>query len=253
MTIVTRSPGPEASAVLGSGFSLALFALLELFPQIPGLVRAALVLVGLGLAVSAGQRLALGQLLLALAALELLQVRVVGGHTQTLIECAGLPGCDPSQESPRLKNLPKILACVVLTVALAGCGGSSAPSLSAFKSAFTTDHAQFHQLSVDLQRELTGARAKTDAQLAIQIGALSTRAKHQASDLAELKPPGKYKPDVQKLISGFTGLGADLEQISVAATKRDAASATAATRLLIRDAATIRAADDALSSALKLR
>ena len=90
---------PEASAVLGPGFSLALFTLLELFPQVPGLVRAALVLVGLGLAVSAGQRLALGQLLLALTALELLEVRVVRGHTQTLIECAELPGCAPSQES----------------------------------------------------------------------------------------------------------------------------------------------------------
>ena len=151
-----------------------------------------------------------------------------------------------------MKNPPTILACTVLIVALAGCGGSSAPSLSAFKAAFTSDRAQFRQLSVDLQREITGARAKTDAQLATEIGALSTRAKRQASDLGDLKPPGKYKPDVQKLISGFTGLAADLEQISVAATKRDAASASSATKLLIRDAATIRGADDALTSSLKL-
>jgi len=151
-----------------------------------------------------------------------------------------------------LKNPPTILACTVLIVALAGCGGSSAPSLSAFKAGFTSDRAQFRQLSVDLQREITGARAKTDAQLATEIGALSTRAKRQASDLGDLKPPGKYKPDVQKLISGFTGLAADLEQISVAATERDAASASAATKLLIRDAATIRGADDALTSSLKL-
>ena len=151
-----------------------------------------------------------------------------------------------------MKNSPAVLACIVLIIVLAGCGGSSAPSLSAFKSAFTTDRAQFHQLSVDLQREIAGARAKTDAQLATEIGALSTRAKHQASDLAELEPPGKYKADVQKLISGFTGLGADLEQISVAATKRDAASASAATNLLLRDAATIRGADNDLTASLKL-
>jgi hypothetical protein len=152
-----------------------------------------------------------------------------------------------------VKTRPAILACIVLIAVLAGCGGSSASKLSAFKSAFSTDRAQFHQLSVDLQREITGARAKTDAQVATEIGALSTRAKHQASDLAKLKPPGRYKPDVQKLISGFTGLAADLEQISVAATKADATSASTATKLLIRDAATIRAADDALTSSLKLQ
>jgi hypothetical protein len=145
-----------------------------------------------------------------------------------------------------------IVACVLLALALAGCGGSSAPSLSAFKSAFTTDRAQFRQLSLDLQHEITGVQAKTDAQLATEIGALSTRAKRQASGLAALKPPANYQPDVQKLTSGFNALAADLEQISVAARKRDAAAASAATRKLIRDAATIRAADDALTSALKL-
>jgi hypothetical protein len=47
-------------------------------------------------------------------------------------------------------------------------------------------------------------------------------------------------------------IAADRHQISVAATKHDAQAATTASKTLVRDAATVKAGDTALSSSLKL-
>lgn len=89
---------------------------------------------------------------------------------------------------------PVAAGTVALALALTGCGGSSAPSLSKFKSDFKSDKATFRQLGLDLQKAITGAQAKTDAQLATEISSLATRASAEASSIAKLNPPAKYKP-----------------------------------------------------------
>jgi hypothetical protein len=144
------------------------------------------------------------------------------------------------------------ITAVVLAAALAGCGGSSAPSLSAFKSGFAADKTSFHSLGVDLQRAIATAQNKTDTQLAGEIGALANRAKQQAASLSKLNPPSRYKADLHKLTSGFSAVAADLRQIATAATKHDAATARAATLSLIRDAATVKSGDTAISGGLHL-
>jgi hypothetical protein len=141
---------------------------------------------------------------------------------------------------------------IMLTLAVAGCGGSSAPSLSNFKTGFKNDKATFRQLGLDLQKAITSAQSKTDAQLATEIGALASRASQQASAIAKLNPPAKYKADTQKLTAGFRAVAADLRAISAAAVKHDAAKAKRATETLLADAAKVKTSDDAITTGLGL-
>lgn len=143
-------------------------------------------------------------------------------------------------------------AVTLLGLALADCGGSSAPSLSAFKSGFSTEKAQFRKLGLDLQTAITQARSKTDVALASELTALATRAEQTRAQLTKLDAPSKFKPNLSKLESGFGAVGTDLNQIAGAATKHDAATARAATMMLLRDAATVKSADVALTSGLGL-
>ncbi len=141
---------------------------------------------------------------------------------------------------------------VALALALSGCGGSSQPSLSKFKTDFKSDKASFRQLGLDLQRAITGAQAKTDAQLAIQISSLAARASAEASSIAKLNPPDKYKTETHKLSAGFNAVAADLRSISAAAVKHDATTAKQATTALLGDAAKVKAADDTITKGLGL-
>ncbi|GAC1571961.1 MAG: hypothetical protein NVS3B18_05210 [Candidatus Dormibacteria bacterium] len=150
----------------------------------------------------------------------------------------------------------RAVACAAVTVALAvaGCGSSSPaqPSLSTFRSGFQAEKTSFRRLGLDLQKTITGAKAKTDAQLATEIGALSGRASGQASRLSRLDPTARFKPSLQSLVSGFRAVAADLQLIQRAATKHDGAAAKAATETLLADAAKVKTADDAITKGLGL-
>ena len=135
-------------------------------------------------------------------------------------------------------------------LATAGCGGSSAPSPPAFKSGFQADRAQFRRLGVDLERTIAGARTKTNAQLAAELSALSSRAGAQAAHLSKLDPPARYRPYLAKLVAGFGAMAADLTRISDAARRADVQTASAATRSLIADARNVKAADLAVADSL---
>lgn len=145
-------------------------------------------------------------------------------------------------------------AVVIAALALAGCGSSSSapPSSSAFRSAFRTEKTAFRQLGLELQQAITGAKAKTDAQLATELGALSGRASQQASRLAKLKPPAKFMTSLTQLAGGFQAVSADLKAIAAAAGKHDGAAAKTATETLLTDAAKVRTADDAITKGLGL-
>lgn len=144
------------------------------------------------------------------------------------------------------------LTVAALVITLAGCGAGSAPSLSAFKSGFSADKAAFRQLGLDLQKAIVTAQSKTDPQLAAEIGALASRAKRQATSLAKLNPPHRFKADLHELVAGFDAVAADLSRISVAADKHDAANAQAGTVALLSDSSRVKAGDSAISSGLHL-
>ena len=151
-----------------------------------------------------------------------------------------------------MKNRTLTSGLVLLAISLAGCGGSSGPSLSAFKSGFAKDKTQLRQLGADLQGALTNARTQTDAQVATELAALSTRATQQASQLAKLSPPAKFKTDLKTLSASLSAVGSDLSQIAGAATKHDANAARTLTTTMIRHAAAVQLSETALTKGLGL-
>lgn len=148
---------------------------------------------------------------------------------------------------------PALLAVVaVLAIGLVGCGGGGGASTSAFKAGFKADRTQFRQLGTDLGKAITNAGSKTNAQLATELSSLSTRVNQQASKLAKLNPPSKYKPTLDKLVAGLKSVSADLKRISAAAAGNEVQAARSATRSLISHAAQVKATDVALSDGLGL-
>ena len=141
------------------------------------------------------------------------------------------------------------------SVAVTGCGSGTSSSLTSpvdFKPGFAASQKDFRTLGADIAKDITAAGSKTDTQLAKEFTGLSTRAGQQATQLAALKPPVKYRKRMTNLIAGFHGLKTDLSRISTAATQHDASGAETATRSLLVDAAKIKTADTSLSKDLGL-
>jgi hypothetical protein len=171
-----------------------------------------------------------------------------------------------------------IAAVVALALALAGCGSSnsssssassaasattsstspatssstSAASPAAFKAAFLADRTQFRELGTSLQKALTQAGNKTDAQLATQLSALSSKAKAQAAKLSQLNPPAKYKPTLDKLVTALNNVATRLDKIATDANNHSAGAAKSDTIKLIQEAGNVKAADTQLSTSLGL-
>lgn len=140
-------------------------------------------------------------------------------------------------------------------LAAAGCGSgghSSTASQTSFNRGFAVSQRIFRRFGTDIAKDITGAGNKTDAQLAEEFRALSDRAGQQATQLAALPAPAKYKRRIATLVAGFHATKEDLSHIATAATHNDAANAATATRTLLRDAARIKAVDVSLSTALGL-
>jgi hypothetical protein len=156
-----------------------------------------------------------------------------------------LAGCGSSSNSSSSSSTSSAAASTSST-------SSSAPSASTFKSGFSTDRVQFRKLGLDVEKEITTAQTKTDAQLAIEIAALAVRAKQQAALLSQLSPPAKYQSTLQGLVTAFNAVAGDLHKISVAATNNDGPAAKTATVTLIHDSAKVKTADDAITIGLKL-
>lgn len=186
-----------------------------------------------------------------------------------------------------MKKQPLIVAIALLVIVLAGCGSSSKTSSSAppstsasassstaatsstttssstssaagtgstgsFKSGFAADKVQFAALGANLQKALTQAGSKTDAQLATELSKLSDQAKAQAQKLSQLSPPAKYKTTLDNLVNSLNSVAADLKAISVAATKHDATAAKSATEKLVADATKVKASDTQITKGLGL-
>ncbi len=184
-----------------------------------------------------------------------------------------------------MTNRALIAAIAVLGIALAGCGSSKSTTSSssasatssaapattssspaatttsastaaggsgAFKAAFVADRAQFRQLGTSLAKSLTGAKGKTDAELATELQGLAIRAKAQAAKLSQLTPPAQFKPTVDKLVKALNDVGDRLQKIATDAQNHDASSAKSDTIKLVQTSAVVKAADTALSNGLKL-
>jgi hypothetical protein len=130
--------------------------------------------------------------------------------------------------------------------------GTSATSVSAFRSAFVVEKTRFRRLGSDLQKAIESAASKSNAQIAAEFQSLSTRAAQQAVRLAKLDPPAKYRKDLAQLTAAFAAVASDLSTIATAATSGEPQTARSATTKLVRDAAQVKAHDNALTAALGL-
>ena len=166
---------------------------------------------------------------------------------------ATLPGRGTETDTEEVVVLGRsmVSGAILVTLGVAGCG-SSGPSLSAFKSGFQADKAQFSAIGRDLQSSLQTAGKKTDAELGAEFSGLAARASQQAASLRKLNPPSKYKNLRDQLASDFDVVTADLSTIASAANSHDSTTARAATIKLIRDSATLKSVDDSLTTSLGL-
>src|SRR5215469_15385806 len=99
---------------------------------------------------------------------------------------------------------------VAVAAALAGCGGASAPSLSAFKAGFDAARVNATQLGADLGRAIQTAPQRTNSELATEFQQLSARAMREAAQLRSLDPPAKYRTQLSQVIAGFGTVTSDL-------------------------------------------
>ncbi|MFL5864983.1 MAG: hypothetical protein ACJ780_30180 [Solirubrobacteraceae bacterium] len=146
-------------------------------------------------------------------------------------------------------------AALAAGIAATGCGSGSTSATTgpgSFRDGFSTSQNEFRKLGTTIARDITDAGAQNNATLATTFSRLAKRADQQATQLAELRVPARYKQQVASLVAGFHAVRGDLSKISSAAAHRDASSAEAAARTLLRDAAGIKTLDTALSKALGL-
>jgi hypothetical protein len=153
-----------------------------------------------------------------------------------------------------MRSRPTTMATIAVTagVALAGCGGSSGPSLSTFKSDYSAQKAQFTTLGKDLASAITSAPKETNSTLATEFQALSTRASAQAANLRKLNVPSKYKAEVSSLATSFDTIGSDLHAVAAAAASGNADAAKSAAEKLVEDAAALKTTDKTLTQQLGL-
>lgn len=153
-----------------------------------------------------------------------------------------------------MRSRPTTIATIAVTagLALGGCGGSSGPSLSAFKSGYSAQKTQFTALGKALASAITSAPKETNGALATEFQSLSTRATAQAASLRKLNAPSKYKSELDSLASSFDTIAGDLHAVSTAATQGNASAAKSAAEKLVQDAATLKTTDTKLSQQLGL-
>ena len=140
----------------------------------------------------------------------------------------------------------------VVALAIAGCGGSSGPSLSSYKSGFQVQKTSFRQLGSDLGQAISTAPQRSNSQLATEFATLTQRATAQAAGLRKLNPPSKYKPQNDTLAADFDTVAADLKAIATAASTNNGTAARTDSTKLVRDAAQLKSVDVGLTGALGL-
>src|SRR5581483_5133558 len=116
----------------------------------------------------------------------------------------------------------KRLALLALAgVVLAGCGGSSRLSKSAYEQKLQTDGKSV-QTSVTA---LTKTTPGTLSELAKRVDAAEASVKQAADDLDSLKPPADAVADNTAIVTALRTIQSGLERLKTAAAKGDAAAA----------------------------
>jgi hypothetical protein len=169
-----------------------------------------------------------------------------------------------------VKTKSSFAAVVAVAVAIAGCGSSSnksssgtvaantstaaasTPSVSAFKTAFAADKAVFKAIGADVLATIQSAPKKTNAVLKSEFTSLASRVSQSAAQLRQLNPPAKFKPELDRLTSGFDKVATDMNGLVGAIQANDLTTVRSDAQTLVRDAGVVQSADRALTAALGL-
>jgi hypothetical protein len=149
------------------------------------------------------------------------------------------------------RSLVTVIAAA-LVLPLASCGGSSGPSTASFKQAFSEQEVQLKALDVAIANAVTGARKKSNAELASEFGALANQATVRAGALGQLNPPSNYRAELDTVQSSVTQVAGTLNSIEAAAAANDVGAAKAAAETLVTEALQIKTDATALAGKLGL-
>ncbi len=143
-------------------------------------------------------------------------------------------------------------AALVAVLALAACGSSksSGPSAEDARTAYAPVKTQISKLGGDIGAAVQAASNETDAKLATQFAALTTRGRAQAAALGKLDLPASATDTRDALQDALRKGSDDLSDITTAARASDAAAAHAAAEKLVADSQQIETARAAFEKAL---
>lgn len=151
----------------------------------------------------------------------------------------------------RRLNLVTVLV-VLAALALAACGGSSAPSKEDWQKDYAPMNQQIKVLGQQVGEAVSGAKGKTPTALATQFQGLADQATAAANDLSKIETPDDATIEQQQddLVAALKQGANDLHAISAAASANDAKAASAAAAKLVADSAQIRKPRQALEQQL---
>ena len=152
-------------------------------------------------------------------------------------------------------------AAVACLVVLAGCGSSSSStstpktttaSAADFKAQFAAVDKQLKATGTQLAKLFQTAKGQTDAALATQLDAITTKLGTLNGRLATLTPPAKLQSDYTELKKQFAQVHADLASLAAAARAHDVSKAKTETERTVSDSAAIKTTANSVRKALGL-
>jgi outer membrane murein-binding lipoprotein Lpp len=145
----------------------------------------------------------------------------------------GLAGRDGRVARP-LSRPPALVALLLATSLVAGCGGSD--KKDRFAKDFKPVNAQLVALGSDVGQALQNASSSSDQALAQSFQGFVVRLQGIKGRIEKLDPPSDLKSQVTVLSSSVSRLIVDLGGIVAAARAHDPSAGRAATAALVRDA-----------------
>jgi hypothetical protein len=154
-----------------------------------------------------------------------------------------------------MHSVSKLGGALLVTLALAGCGGSSSSSSSldqtaSFKTSFDSAAGQLKQGSHAIGVAIQQASSRTDAQLAATFHQLASRWQHALSQLQTLTPPSNLAVTFNTLTGAATRVEADLNAIVAAAETHSSSAAEQASATLVTDILAAKSASTTITDKL---
>jgi phage repressor protein C with HTH and peptisase S24 domain len=145
-----------------------------------------------------------------------------------------------------------LAAVLIAALALAACGGDSAPTKADYQEQFQPVNEQIKTLGQSVGDAIVNAKGKADAELSAEFTDLATQTTAAAKAVGELDPPddAAIQKDQDALEAALNQGARDLTSIASAADAGNAKAAAAAVAKLAADSDDIRKPRERIEKAL---